>query len=154
MAKGKGGALHIYANQDAAATLADLVHSSVHVSVRGTVAKQGGESVLVVNEVVAQADGSLPIAASKATQAALLEVADTKEPTEVVLNGRVVNAGNGKALVLDEVAKVASLPIIATDTARAALAKLATNGGGEVTVKAKVTGKGGNRVLVLETGKK
>ncbi|MCW8133234.1 MAG: hypothetical protein KIS92_23010 [Planctomycetota bacterium] len=153
MAK-KGGSLHIYANESAAATLADICHSSIHVSVHGTVTKEKGESVLVVNQVIAQPDGNLPIAASAATKAALIEAAETKEPTEVVINGRVVQGGDGRALVLDEVAKVSSLPIIASEAARSALAKLATNGAGEVTVKAKVAGKGVNRVLVLEASKK
>lgn len=150
----KQGTVHIYANEGAAATLADICHSSIHVSVHGTVSKVKGESVLVVNQVVAQADGNLPIAASARTKSQLLDVADSKEPTEVVINGRVVEGGSGKALVLDEVAKVSSLPIIASEAARSALAQLATNGGGEVTVKAKVSGKGQNRVLVLEAGKK
>lgn len=150
----KKGTLHIYANEEAAGTLSELCHSSTHVSVHGTVSKVGGESVLTVNSIVTQSDGSLPIAASNQTKNALLNAADAKEATDVVINGRVVESGNGRALVLDEVAKVQSLPIIASDTARSALAKLASNGGGEVMVKAKVSGKGGNRVLLLETSKK
>jgi len=146
MAKGQ---LHIVANEDARSALAELCAASANVEVHGTIVKDGNDSVLVVNDIAVQPNTELPIAANRGVAEKLVRVAATKGPLDVVLSGRIGTSGGGKVLVLDDVSEVTSLPVIAADSTRSQLARLAANGGGEVNIKAKVAGKGASRHLVL-----
>jgi len=143
------GQLHIVANEDARATLAELCASSAEVEVHGTIVRDGNDSVLVVNEISIQPNTELPIAAESGVAEKLVKVAGTKGPLDVVLSGRIGTGAGGKVLILDDVSEVTSLPVIAAESTRSQLARLAANGDGEVNITAKVAGKGAGRHLIL-----
>lgn len=147
------GSLIIVANEEAKQTLAELARPTVDVSVRGTIVQEGGQSVLVVDSIESQRHTNIPIVASAATRQKLSEIANSKSGQEVSLEGRIADVEGGSALILDEVATVTSLPIVASEGAQQLLAELASNGdaGEEITVRAKVSGKGDRRVLLLES---
>ena len=147
------GSLIIVANEEAKQTLVELARPTVDVSVRGTIVQEGGQSVLVVDSIESQRHTNIPIVASAATRQKLSEIANSKSGQEVSLEGRIADVEGGSALILDEVATVTSLPIVASEGAQQLLAELASNGdaGEEITVRAKVSGKGDRRVLLLES---
>lgn len=151
-ARAKGTQLQIVANGQATDALAELCRPAAQVAIQGTVTTAGRKKVLVVESVEAQQNTSVAIVASKQAQCRLAGVAKEKGAVSVALSGRVVDGVGGSALVLDQVNKVQALPLVASGKAAQALAKLAESGSGEVTVKAKVQGKGGNQVLVLDSG--
>ncbi len=147
------GSLIIVANEEAKQTLVELARPTVDVSVRGTIVQAGGQSLRAVESVESQKHTSIPIGASAATRQKLSEIASAKSGQEVSLDGRIADVEGGSALILDEVATVTSLPIVASEGAQQLLADLASNGnaGEEITVRAKVSGKGDRRVLLIES---
>jgi hypothetical protein len=149
-ARAKKTKLQIVANGRATNTLAELCRPAAQVAIQGTVTAAGRKKVLLVESVQARQNTNVAIVASKQAQARLADVSTEKGDVSVALSGRLVDGVGGSALVLDQVNKVQSLPLIASAKARQALSKLAESGRGEVSVKAKVQGKGENQMLVLD----
>ncbi len=150
----KKGGLQISAGDDVRQTLAGLCRPVTNVSILGTVQKQKGKSVLSIDSVSAQQFTRVSIVANEQTKQQLSAASKSKDSVGVILSGQIVDGGAGSALVLNNVNSVTSLPLVAAASAQQALSKLASNGNGQITVKAKLVGKGQGRHLVLEAGKK
>jgi hypothetical protein len=146
--------LTIVANDEAQDNLAEICRPAANVTIEGVVTTANKKKVLLVESVQAQQTASVPIVTNAKAKSRLVQIAKDKSAVSVSMSGRVVDGASGSALVLDRVDKVTSLPLIASAKVSQALTKLAQQGSGEISVKAKVKGKGANQVLVLDTGKK
>ena len=151
MAK-KSSKLQIIANDSATSTLAQICRPATEVVIQGTVTSANRKKVLVVESIQAQQNTNVAIVTNGPAKSRLAELAGEKGASSVSMSGRVIDGVGGSALVIDQINKVQAMPLIASGKAQQALSQLAQNGGGEVTVKAKVQGKAGNQVLVLDTG--
>jgi hypothetical protein len=141
--------LQIIASEAARRTLGALGSPLIQVTVRGHVTSGSNCNTLTIERVCTCKSMTLPIIASQAACATLGEIAKSKASHEVALQGRVVQGAFGNCLILDQVGKAARLPIIADASMRKILAGMASEKGGEITVRARVVEQAGNKVLVL-----
>ncbi|HYG75405.1 MAG TPA: hypothetical protein VEK08_10420 [Planctomycetota bacterium] len=141
--------LSIVANEATKRVLAQLGSPLIQVAVRGRVNTGKGGNVLVIDGVSTSKSTTLPIVASGATKKALGSLAQSEGSHEVNLLGRIVTSNGSNVLLLDRVAAAHALHIVADQATRGQLADLAKTKGGEVTVKAKVVERGGQKILVL-----
>ena len=144
---GKGQELQIVTNAAVQGALAEICSPSAHLDIQGTIISENGNKVLVIESISAERVASVPILASERIRERIADLASETKAASISIRGRIED---GSALILDDVSSVTSLPVIASDETRSALTKLAANGGGEVTVRARVRGKGAERLLVLE----
>jgi len=141
--------LQIIANDAARRTLGALGSPLIQVTVRGHVTNGSNFNTLTIERVCTCRSMNLPIVASQNARCALGEIAKSKASHEVTLQGRVIQGAFGNCLILDQVGKQARLPIIADASMRKTLAGMASEKGGEISIRARVVEQGGNKVLVL-----
>ena len=142
-------ALHIVANSAVKQVLGSLGSPLIQVAAQGRVTRDPGGTMLIIERISTSRSTTLPIVASHATKQTLASAAQANGSHEITLLGRVVQNGAGNVLLLDRVSKATRLAIAADPSTRKALADLVEDGGGEVSVKAKVIAQGRDKVLVL-----
>lgn len=150
-------ALHIVANNAVKQLLGSLGSPLIQVAVKGRIAKGAAANTLIIENVSTSRSTTLPIVASQAAKKVLGDVANGNGSHEVSLCGRVVQSAGGNVLLLDGANRATKFAITADASTRRVLADLAEDGGGEMSVRASVVERGGNKVLVLageECGKK
>lgn len=149
---GSDAELVIVANDEVREALSELTKPSVQVVVNGRVVNNDeGQSVLVIDQIATQVNKSLGIVATDETRETLASLSASQGDVQVTIVGEVLEHPGRNVLVLDNVVKSRSLPIVVEEKIHNRIAELATTEGGEVPVKAKVVCDNGHKYLVLES---
>jgi len=141
--------LSIVANEATKRVLAQLGSPLIQVAVKGRVNSGKGGNVLIIDGVSTSKSTTLPIVASASTKKTLSELSHSEGSHEVNLLGKIVTHNGSNILLLDRIAASHALHIVADQATRGQLSELAKTKGGEVTVKARVVDRGGQKILVL-----
>lgn len=151
VATGVNTELAIVASEDVKDVLQNLTKPSVQVVVNGRVINEDGQNILIVDQIATQVNRALGIVATEETRETLVSLASARNETEVTIVGEVVENPGHNVLVLDNVVKSKSLPIMLDETVHNRLSEIVSSEGGEVPVKAKVVCDNGHKYLVLES---